>query len=228
MDNSFGVTARKLKEHYKIDICPETIRKTTEKHAQRAKKFNEQNIEKNKIEAINIIAETDGSMAPIVEINKESTDKRKDKKLCWKEIRLAAVQKKGDVDWLYSASAESVDHLGDGLERISLRCGFCEKTKVHAIGDGALWIYDQMEKIFGCNMNYTIDFFHLCEYLSNASEGIIKDKKTWMENTKISLKRGEIEEILLELNPSSLKKNKKQPFFSYFSKLIKFKSLIMR
>jgi len=199
MDSSFGAASRKLKEHYKIDICIETIRKVTERHAKRATEFNQKNIKKAKIKAIDMIAETDGSMVPIVESNKIEKDKRKNKKLSWKEFRLATVQKKGDVDWLYTISAESVDKLGEGLEKISIRCGFCDKTKVHAIGDGAKWIYDQMDKIFGCQMNYTIDFFHLCEYLSNAAEGVIKDKKEWMKDKKASLKKGEKEEILLEL-----------------------------
>ena len=64
-----------------------------------------------------------------------------------------------------------------------------------------------MEKIFGCQMTYTIDFFHLCEYLSNAVEGIIKDKKAWMKEKKDLLKKGKIKEVLLELK-NLQKKNK--------------------
>jgi hypothetical protein len=39
---------------------------------------------------------------------------------------------------------------------------------VHGVGDGAKWIVEQGEKIAGCKFKYTIDLYHLCEYLAGA------------------------------------------------------------
>jgi hypothetical protein len=39
-DCSFEQTVKKIKEHYKIELCNETVRMVTEKHAKRAKEFN--------------------------------------------------------------------------------------------------------------------------------------------------------------------------------------------
>ena len=102
-DCSFEQTNKKLKEHYKVDICIETIRKITLLHAKKARELNKkQNQHKNAVKQI--IAETDGSMVPLVEIQEDIGDKRKKRKLLWKEYRLAAIQSLGSIDWLYAVS----------------------------------------------------------------------------------------------------------------------------
>ena len=96
----------------------------------------------------------------------------------------------GEVSWLYTASQGSVDAVGEGLKKIAERAGFYAKTKVHALGEGALWIREQMERIFGCQMKFTVDFFHLCDYLSSALEVLEESKKIEMEKSRLSSKKG--------------------------------------
>ena len=138
-------------------------------------------------------------MVPIVEILKGKGDCRKRRSLSWKEFRLATLQKAGEVNWLYTVSQGSVDAVGNGLEIIARRAGFYEKSKVHALGDGAIWVREQMERVFGCQMKFTIDFFHLCDYLSAAADVFGEKKAEWMKETKASLKKGEIKKVLEEL-----------------------------
>jgi len=197
-DNSFDQASKKLQEHYNVELCVETIRNITERYAKKSQEFNQSKKECDTI-AKQLIAEVDGSMVPIVEILNGQGDRRKRRDLSWKEYRLGALQEAGEVHWLYSVSYGSVDVVGDGLEIIARRAGFCEKTKVHALGDGAVWVREQMERVFGCQMKFTIDFFHLCDYLSAAADIFGEKKAEWMKETKISLKQGGIRKILEEL-----------------------------
>lgn len=133
-------------------------------------------------------------------------DCRKRRKLFWKEYRLAAIQILGKIDWLYAISNGSIDDLEENLTNISIRAGCNDKTEVHSIGDGALWVKELMEKVFGSQSKYTIDFFHLCDYLAEAAEIFGKDKNTWIKNAKDTIKKGRIDEILMDLK-KHLEKN---------------------
>ena len=144
-------------------------------------------------------------MVPIVEIPEGHGDRRKRRTLSWKEYRLGVLQKAGEVNWLYTVAYGSVDAVGDGLEILAKRAGFGEKTKVHALGDGALWVREQMERVFGCQMNFTIDFFHLCDYLASAADIFGEKKAEWMKKTKAVLKKGQIKKVL-----TGLKKQQEQ------------------
>jgi hypothetical protein len=68
------------------------------------------------------------------------------------------------------------------------------------VGDGALWITSQFKKQFGAQSSYLIDFYHLCEYLSEAGK-TIPNSKAWIEKQKSLLKNSQIEQVLLELKP---------------------------
>jgi hypothetical protein len=198
IDCSFNQAEKKLKEHYGVDVCVETIRKITEQYAKQAQEFNQKQ-EAIASEVKQLIAESDGSMVPIVEILLGDGDKRKRRGLFWKEFRLAAIQIFGEINWTYAIAHGSAETLGDELAKIAKRSGFGDRTKVHGLGDGAPWVQEQMEKVFGCQMEFMIDFFHLCEYLSAAADIFGERKEEWMKNATHSLKQGKAAAILMEL-----------------------------
>src|SRR5207249_10624244 len=79
----------------------------------------------------------------------------------------------------------SVEEAGERLAVCALQAGAGRQTKIHGVGDGAVWITEQMEAQFGAQANYLVDFPHLCEYLSAAAEVIAaKDKSAWMTEKK--------------------------------------------
>jgi hypothetical protein len=197
-DCSFAESAKKLKEHYGVELCNETIRQIAEKHAKRAQEFNWSKTQ-NSAEASQLIAESDGSMVPVVEMREGIGDCRKRKKLVWKEYRLTALQQVGKIDWLYMVAHGSVDLVGDGLAVIAKRVGFGNKTKVHGLGDGAIWVREQMERVFGSQMNFMVDFFHLCDYMSAAADIFGEGRLEWMEKAKTDLKKGRIGKVSEEL-----------------------------
>ena len=49
------------------------------------------------------------------------------------------------------------------------KAGFGPGSRLHAVGDGAPWIANQVKARFGTQGTYLVDFFHTCEYLGAAA-----------------------------------------------------------
>lgn len=137
-----------------------------------------------------LIAETDGTMVPVVEIaepvaGEPPVNRRKSRKVDWKEGRLSLVHQPGSVTPIFSATMGTVDELGEHLWRSAIRAGAGSQTTFHCVGDGAPWITNQVDLRFGANAIYLVDFFHLCEYVSRAAEVVAGEgKEAWIEEKK--------------------------------------------
>jgi len=176
-DSSFAAAAEKIVEHYGVTLPESTVRRITERHA---KQISEQPLPSKKWPqrpgVAQIIAEMDGGMVPIVEPSAGDGDKRKGKKLHWKEAKICLAHVQGSKTLHYGGTLEgSVDDAGDQLFQCAQAVGFGSQTQVHAVGDGAEWIALQVADKFGANGEYLIDFYHVCEYLSAAAKAIIGD-----------------------------------------------------
>ncbi len=79
------------------------------------------------------------------------------------------------------------------------RLGFSENTSVHGVGDGAVWIPEQGEKIAGRQYKHLIDLYHLCEYLAAAVSAWAEDKKAEVERLKKLFEEGKVTEVVKEL-----------------------------
>jgi len=103
-------------------------------------------------------------MVPIVEIDQDKSEKdfRKARTTGYKECRLALAYKKGSVCTVYAATMGSTDDAGKKLNECVKRVGIDNKTKFHIVSDGAPWIEEQIEKHFGDQANFLIDFYHIC------------------------------------------------------------------
>jgi hypothetical protein len=80
---------------------------------------------------------------------------------------------------------------GHCLFDCAVQAGFGTGTPIYGVGDGAPWIADQVEKKFGTQGSYLIDFYHACDYLSAAGKAIVsaqQEQKTWMDEQKSRLK----------------------------------------
>lgn len=138
-DHAFGRVPKKLQEHYGIELPVSTIRTITQSHAISMCECHQcvQEIPKDPGCEV-MIAETDGSMIPIVTINEASQDKRKSKKLGWKEARLSLAHEFGSVIPKFGAIfIGQVDDVGQSLLNCAIEAGFGRKTYLHAVGDGA-------------------------------------------------------------------------------------------
>jgi len=198
----FAKVAEKIKRHYGIDIGSSAAYVVTNHHAQAIAAFGV--LPDTRAEAAVLIAEMDGSMVPIVQMAATPTqaDLRKTRALCWKELKLGLVRREGEIKPLFGATMGSAEEAGAILGRVAQAAGFAAGTKVHAVGDGAAWLSDQVECQFGAQAGYLVDFYHVCEYLAAASK-ICSPMATesWMERQKTLLKTHQAKAVLQTLAP---------------------------
>jgi hypothetical protein len=201
-DKSFEKASKKMIEHYGFSVPPSTIRSLTEMHGEQMLNYEINNKIKGKQAIKQIIVETDGTMIPKVEFDEQyEGDLRKTRKCLWKEVRLTLGYLPGEVDPLYAATAGKPEDVGKQLKDIASRLGYDTTTDIHGVGDGASWIAIQMEEIFGAQGTYTIDFYHLCEYLCAASKTLSNDADSWYKEQKTRMKQGKKHQVLEALMP---------------------------
>lgn len=190
-DESFAKAAQKVREHYGIEVPGSRIRRVTLKHG-------EQLLENQQLlEVIPegrgpdwIIAEVDGCMVPMVTPREgEALDRRKSRHLDWQEVRLALAHPWGSRTLVYGATSGDVEAAGQQLLHCVIRAGARSTSRIHGVGDGAAWIRDQMEDKLGLQAQFTVDFFHVSEYLAQAAEICRpQNKKRWLQQRQEELR----------------------------------------
>ena len=208
-DDPFAGAAAKLREHYGIEVPVSTVRAVTEHHGavMRARAPQGSPWPEGPGVAV-LIAEMDGSMVPVVETagpgdGVRPRDRRTTRQLRWTEARLCLAQTPGSVTPRFGATMGSVDEAGDQLWEGALAAGFGRQTQVHGLGDGAPWITDQIERTFGMQATYLIDFYHVCDYLAAAADAVARPQKSaWMDAQKTALKENRWSAVLDTLRPS--------------------------
>ena len=202
-DIPFGQVPEKLKEHYGIEVGVTTITRITERHAHIFHQHAEWSVAKNETgQDRSVIVQMDGSMVPVVISNPEQKDKRKGKTLQWNEVKLCLAHQQGSKRTCFGGSfSGGVAQAGIALHQCAVAAGFNSKNPVHAVGDGAKWITDQIEEQFGADGAYLVDFYHVCEYLAEAAARCATDTRTWMEEQKSLLKSNQHKHVRLNLMP---------------------------
>ena len=206
-DLPFARVMDKLVEHYGIVLGESTIRHITEGHAQKvfeAAKPVPSRPTRPGTSAV-VIVEMDGGMVPVVECDPAQADKRKGKKLHWKEAKICLAHPQGSKTLAYGGTLQGdVATAGEHLFACATQAGFGTNTSIHGVGDGAPWIADQVEDQFGAQGSYLLDFYHVCDYLSAAAKVIVTEteaQKAWMEEQKTRFKTGRAEQVLQALLP---------------------------
>jgi len=181
-----------------------TIRLTTERHAQCLFEYEvAREIHAESAAGLTFIGEMDGSMVPVVEVAEGPGDKRKGKALVWKEARLCMAHAQGSATPVFGGHfAGGVEESGRQWERCAAKAGFGPDSHLHAVGDGAPWIANQVAARFGKQGAYLVDFFHACEYLGAAASACAaNDAGAWMETQKGRLKANQAGAVLEALAP---------------------------
>lgn len=198
MEESFQLATKRMQEHHGVEINISAIRRVTLTHAKRAEKLVTE-IDFSVRSSSQMILEMDGEMVPLVEYTQDAKDKRKSKKNYWAELRLGAAQNHFETAWKYAASFKTPDDLGDKMKGIMKRMGQDENTLVHGIGDGALWIPEQGERIAAHKYSHLIDLYHLCDYFSEAVRSWTECCKEEVDRLKNLCKEGQIDVVVQEL-----------------------------
>lgn len=199
-DHSFAQAVAKVKEHYLIDVPISGVRRQTQKHAAQIRQSQPATVSLPAGGAVQVIAETDGCMIPIVKIAaKGAKDRRKRRLLDWQEARLSLAYRAGSLAKHYQATLQSVETAGAQLLACAQQAGAGQQSRVHCVGDGAGWIVRQVEERFGEQGRYLIDFYHVSEYLAKAAEAITSEPEKWRRRQQERLKSNGVEKVLAEL-----------------------------
>jgi hypothetical protein len=203
-DVAFGQVPQKLLEHHGVSVPISSAQTITQAHAQKILEQESLETEYRAGTSIEtLIAEIDGSMIPIVTTDApgvEGLDRRKTRKLGWMEARLALVRAPEQTQPIFGVTLGDVNEAGAQLFDIAIRAGLSEETFVHGVGDGAVWIADQMGLRFSEPGRFLLDFYHLCDYLAAASHICQpQDPKGWMEQQKKRLKVNLSDKVLSAL-----------------------------
>jgi len=207
IEHSFAQAAARIREHYGIEVSVAAVRQATQEHARLATRFlaaSETDAQRRKaaIPVSRVICEMDGSMLPVVEIEKPTpqADGRKHRRCAWKEVRLCVAVAQGSATPTYAVSFEGTAHAGMALASTARAAGLGEHTKVHGVGDGAPWIAAEVDNQFGSQATYLIDFYHVSEYLAAAASVVCPDNpQLWRHNQQEALKAGRLDALLSEL-----------------------------
>ena len=142
-------------------------------------------------------------MVPVMHVNEEEKDQRKGKTLYWKEARLALAHEVGSTSPKFSALfGGSTDEAGESLLACALAAQFDESSQFHGVGDGAPWIATQVTDKFGEQGHYLLDFYHVCDYLSEAASSCVQiNPEGWINHQKDFLKQNKYKKVLENLFP---------------------------
>ncbi len=195
-DLPYAKVMDKLVEHYGLVLGESTVRKVTLAHAKaihaRSGGFAQGLPEPVASKGTTFIAEIDGTMVPTVRSDASSADRRKAKTVQWQEAKVSLAHAQGSTQMSYGATLlGDVDTAGRQLRACAKRAGFGKGHRVHGVGDGAPWIAAQVKQRFGSQGSYLLDFYHVCEYLSDAAKAIEPQpsaQQAWLSVQKQRLK----------------------------------------
>lgn len=200
-DQSFAKAVAKVQEHYRIEVPASGVRQATYKHAKTSKQQDELATNLPAKGVAQVIAEIDGCLIPIVKMDatKAVKDRRKARKLEWREARLSLARRADAVSKYYRATLAEVEQAGAQLRDCVVKAGGGRQTRIHCVGDGAPWIVRQVEQPFKGQATYLIDFYHLSQYLAKAAEGIGARTPSWLHKQQEWLKGNRSREVLRHL-----------------------------
>jgi hypothetical protein len=202
-DSAFASAAQKLREHHGVEVAVENVRQCVLGHARKMAERADEAPAHTRLKAAGpewIVAAADGTMVPLVSTQEApaGADKRKHRKLAWEEMRLVAAQAHGVSSRRYDATLGSVEDAGKRWSRVAGMVGWALNTHIHAIGDGAEWIARQARQAFGTRHRYTVDLYHVCEYIAQAAPDPGKSRE-YVARQREALKRNQSGKVIASL-----------------------------
>ena len=176
-DVSFAATREHLRELLGVSVCAETIRTLVEGHGKAMARF--QPVDEATAEAFR---KAPGDVEFAVDAGKVNTREES-----WKDLKIAVISKResgvgvSPAGWedqrlpaatmvlAFAMIAAAKTFRRSWRSRLR-RLGVTSFATVHALGDGAGWIWKSVGRsLTGCVE--TLDLFHACEHLAKAAAG---------------------------------------------------------
>jgi hypothetical protein len=207
-EESFARAASRVKEHYGIEVPSSAVRRISYAHG---KVMMETGEKKKSPVAGQITTQMDGSMIPIVQAG-AGADRRKQKTLVWREVRLCCARADGQAQPIYGATLGSVENASWLWGQTAQRAGLSKRTYVHGVGDGAPWIVERFGENFGRQGKYLLDFYHVSEYLAGAAPVVAGEKKAraWLRRQQGRLLNNQWAKVLRSMRDHQEPKDQEQ------------------
>ena len=177
-ETSFASTSEHLHEMLGVDLCPETVRTLVEGRGQQMARFQVEDTASEKA-----FRQAAGEVEFTTDAGKVHT-----REGGWKDLKIAVVSKRKaggpttPEQWkkqrlpaativlafaMIATAKEFRRQWRPRLRRLGVTC----LADVHALADGASWIWKAVQRVLtGCVQ--TLDFFHACAHLSKCAERI--------------------------------------------------------
>lgn len=194
-DEAFGPAAKKVREHYGVEVNAERLRQVCLSHARRMAERRVSPCTRLAAKGPEwIVAEADGTMVPIVETASAppGEDRRKHRVVRWQEARVVAAQAFGEATTHYDATLGEVAEAGARWSQTAGAAGWGVNTRIHAVGDGAPWLAQQAAERFGPASRYLLDLYHVCDYLA----AVWPADKASVHQHRDALKAGRLASVL--------------------------------
>jgi hypothetical protein len=214
-EKSFGQASLQLFEHYGVNLHRDSVRHVVEQHAQRAQRF----LESRHGSAVEhyqsrrghysgeewLVAQSDGSfvrtgkLEPAVGRTPQRGLPKRKRETQWKEVRLSVVEQPGSEKRLYGSVMGPPQQVGEQIFALALLMGWGERTRVHAVSDGAPWIAQVMADVFPRH-RFLLDRYHLIEHLYAGASGLAQNAELsaseWVDNQVKLIDRGEVGKVI--------------------------------
>jgi hypothetical protein len=204
---AFGQVPAKLQEHYGIEVPVSAVRTITEAQASHIQAQEQFQTPLPAQGVTWVIAETEGSMIPIVDTAPPETGaagggRRQTRQGRWQEARVSLAHAQGSLTPRLAATCGEPEVVGEQLRDCAIRVGCGPTSRVHSVGDGAPWIAEQVHRVFGEQGTYLVDFYHLSEYLAAAAARWAPETPAqWLAQQPAHLKQSDVAGVQAALAP---------------------------
>ena len=180
-ETSFAKTSEHMHAMLGVALCPETVRTLVEAHGKKMARFQPEDVQ-----SAQAFVQAAGAVEFAVDAGKVNTREEG-----WKDLKIAVISKRQSgkpatpEQWqsqrlpaatmvLAFAMIATAKTFRKSWRTRLRRLGVACLADVHALADGASWIWKAVQRsLTGCVQ--TLDFFHACEHLSGCAEGIFGD-----------------------------------------------------
>jgi hypothetical protein len=180
-DVSFAKAREHLEASWPLSLSTESVRGFCEEQGEKMRRWQTQDEQTPKE-----FAQAEGQVEFTVDAGKANTREQG-----WKDFKIAVLQKRvpgkaaTSVQWqsrdlpkptacVAWAALRPIKQFCKSWRPWSRRVGVKQAAEIHALGDGASWIWKAVDRVFtGCEQ--TLDVYHGCEHVSKGGERLYGD-----------------------------------------------------
>ena len=199
LEEPFGRAAARLDEHHGVTLAPSTLRLITLKHAGA---LAARQLARPPVRVLPpagadaVVVEADGTLLPHVEFAAGPGDRRKRRKVAFREVRLLAARAAGQTLASYAVSLGDLAEAEAQWQHAARQAGWAAPTYIHPVGDGAEWIAARARTAFGPPARYLLDLYHVGGYLAAAAPAGDPD---YLRRQKSALCQAQAASVIAEL-----------------------------